>query len=186
MHSLWSLTSSLHHKIPWKHPLPSMHCSLKTLHPYLPCLSPQSSYKDHLQALRVTETPAIDRSSIDGDRGWFAMRRLQVPAQEVHVGLHLRALFRLRPVTGPVRCHPQGLWRQQRVQALGAGSGPRSVRGCRHDRLRGSSADQGPCVRLCRPHLCSPAAGDLSVPCILLQLGRVVAKNPTYLSFSRH
>jgi hypothetical protein len=93
----------------------------------------------------------------DGVR--VTVRGVQVPAPQVRARLRLRALLLPRAGRGALRRHPQGVRRQQRVQAARAPAARRPRRGRRHHLLRGAGEAAGPHLWLRRPHLRATAAG---------------------------
>jgi hypothetical protein len=104
----------------------------------------------------------------------FRGRGVQVPAAAVRAGVRVRALLQHRPGRGEVRRHPQGVRRQQRLQAALPPPRRRPLRGRRHHHLRGAGQAPRPGLRMRRPDLRAPAAGGLLIAfCLPLSLSLV-------------
>lgn len=84
---------------------------------------------------------------------------MQVPAAEVRGRLRVRAVLLVGARGGAVRGHPQGVRREQRVEAAPPRTATRPLRGGRHRRLRGPGAAPRSRVRLCLANLRPTAAG---------------------------
>ncbi|KAM3316010.1 hypothetical protein ACQJBY_034250 [Aegilops geniculata] len=109
---------------------------------------------------QITERSSdIHRSVDEHDGTWVAVRRVQVLEAQVRPGVRVRALLLPRAGRGALRRHPQGVRRQQRLQAPGAPAHLRPRRGRRHRLLRGAGPAARPRLRLRRTHLRAPAAG---------------------------
>jgi len=78
----------------------------------------------------------------------------------VRAGVRVRALLQQRPGRRALRRHPQGVRRQQRLQAAVPPPRRRPLRGRRHHHLRGAGQAPRPRLRLRRPDLRPPAAGN--------------------------
>lgn len=90
------------------------------------------------------------------------MRRVQVLAAAVRAGVRVRALLQLGARGGEVRGDPQGVRRQQRLQAPLPPPRRRPLRGRRHHHLRGPGQAPRPRLWLRCPNLRPPAAGTIS------------------------
>ncbi|KAG0552780.1 hypothetical protein BDA96_01G536800 [Sorghum bicolor] len=120
--------------------------------------SSSSERSDHVQHVRYIRVCLAEIDRDDGVR--VTVRGVQVPAAQVRARLRLRALLLPRAGRGALRRHPQGVRRQQRVQASRAPAARRPPGGRRHHLLRGAGQAARPHLRLRRPHLRAPAAGD--------------------------